>query len=139
MMRHAADKTRAYAKIANDTHLEADAHEIWHRAERKLGEMMREQPKAKPPGRPPKAPKKEIGSRQDPTSEKPITLHEAGIDKHLAHAARKAAAMPEEKFETTVAAERHCAGGFASRCAQLRRGAFGRALRGQQPVAIVPA
>jgi hypothetical protein len=70
-----------FAVRHNDTKLETDAHEIRFRAERKLGEMMREQPKA-PAGRPPK----KIGVSETPISAKPITLLQAGIDKNLAKA-----------------------------------------------------
>jgi hypothetical protein len=58
----------------------------------KLGQLMAAQKAAglmAPAGRP-----KEIGSMMDPIIEpveKPITLAEAGIDKHLAHRAREAA------------------------------------------------
>ncbi|MGO9720866.1 MAG: hypothetical protein ACLPOA_09820 [Methylocella sp.] len=53
-----------------------------------------------PSGRPPK----EIGSIPDPISDdKPITLADAGIDKHLADKARKFADRTEDEFETFLA------------------------------------
>jgi hypothetical protein len=48
-------------------------------AERRLGEMMAEQPKAKPPG------SNQYVDRVIPQPEAPMTLAQAGIDKNLAH------------------------------------------------------
>ncbi len=106
-IRDAAERLRAYAKIAEDTRLEADAHEIRRRAERKLGEMMKVQSETVGLSKGAREPGTNRGTTrvtEKPAS--PVTLRDAGIDKNLAHAARKAAAMPEEKFEATVASER---------------------------------
>ena len=95
----------AYAKKAGNKTLEADAWEIRRRATRTLGEIMKEKKDAHemaPPG-----PTPEIGSNSDPISEPPLSLAEAGIDKHLADASRKAIAMPEEKFELQIAKKRN--------------------------------
>lgn len=92
-----ADKAAAmqlYAKQAKDGDLIAHATEIRKRAERRLGELMAEVPKAKPPN-----PKRRVAKRPDD----PPTLADQGVDKHLADRARKAAAMPEDKFEAQVA------------------------------------
>ena len=61
------------------------------RAERRLGELMDEQPRAKPP--------KFEGPRRVIKKPEAPTLADAGIDKNLAHRARRLAAMPEEEFE----------------------------------------
>jgi hypothetical protein len=95
----------AYARAAKNTDLEADAAEIKMRAERRLGEMMQAQKETvgfHKGGRP-----QETGSARDPVSEKPGTLGEAGIDKHLADRARKEAAKPKEQFEENVAKKKH--------------------------------
>jgi len=87
----------AYARLAKDGKLIAEATAIKKRAERRLGELMeadRKSGKLKHGG-----PRK--GSR---VVEKPLlhTLADQGIDKNLADRARKAA-MPEAKFEEQVA------------------------------------
>ena len=74
------------AEIAKDRQMELDALEIRARAERRLGEIIREQKETvglAKAGRPPK-----IGLPKNPISDTP-TLSEAGIDKNLAHVARK--------------------------------------------------
>jgi hypothetical protein len=97
---------KAAAKVANDKSLEADAVEIRMRAERRLGELMKDQKKtvgANKGGRPSK---KKTGSAENPVSEKPGTLAEAGIGKRLANEARTEAKKTEEEFERDVAAEK---------------------------------
>jgi hypothetical protein len=69
-------RDRDRARQAKNRQLEADAFEIRLRSEKRVGEMMAEQPKA-PAGRKPK-----IGF-----SENPISLDDAGIDKNLANRA----------------------------------------------------
>lgn len=88
---------RYYAIIAKDTDLSRYATEYRLRAERQLGELIAEQPKAK-------------GAREPDTNRgrrglrsKPASLAEQGIDKNLAHRSRKAAAMPEAKYEAKIA------------------------------------
>ena len=87
---------KAYARQAKDKTLECDAAEARLRSERRLGELIKEMPKAKPPGK-----AKEIGAIGAPISDVP-TLEEQGIDKHLAKAARTAAGVPEEEFEAIL-------------------------------------
>jgi hypothetical protein len=73
------------------------ATEIRLYAERRLGEMMAEQPKAKGA--------REVGYKEEDTtrvSGKPATLSDVGIDKNLANRARTAAAMSQEQFEAKV-------------------------------------
>jgi N6-adenosine-specific RNA methylase IME4 len=98
-IRDRAEAMRAYARMANDVQLELDAGEYRVRAERRLGELMAAQSRAgllSEGGRP-----KKTGSESDPVC-KPITLAEAGIDKHLADRARKLAALPDELFEAAL-------------------------------------
>lgn len=92
-----SDAMRAYARQAKNKELEIDAAEIRIRAERRLGEMIREQKETvglNHGGRPLKT-----GSKKDPVSP---SLADAGIDKHLADRARKIAAVPEKQFEGMV-------------------------------------
>jgi N6-adenosine-specific RNA methylase IME4 len=80
-----------YARQANNKDLEANAFEIRKRAERRLGEVMAEMPRAG------------VGGREG-CSENPLpTLPEMGIGKNLAHRARTTAAMPSPDFEKLVA------------------------------------
>jgi DNA N-6-adenine-methyltransferase (Dam) len=98
-----------YARIAGDTELSRQATEIRLRAEKRLGKMMAEQKATvgmAPAGRP------KIGLDPNPISIP--TLADAGIDKNLAHRARKAAAMPEEKYEARIARQVELAEAAAS-------------------------
>ena len=97
-----ASAMKAYARQANDRQMEIDASEIRIRAERRLGEMIREQGES---GQLAKAGRHKIGSEHDPISKTP-TLAAVGIDKHLADRARKMAAIPEDDFEATLAKHR---------------------------------
>jgi hypothetical protein len=63
------------------------------RAERRLGELMADMPKAE--GGQPYQP---TGFSKNPVERAP-TLESQGIDKNLAHQARRAAALPEAEFE----------------------------------------
>jgi hypothetical protein len=67
--------------------LAGDAVEIKKRAERRIGEIMAEMPKAKPPG----------GSKARPRKDRvtvgPDPLEKQGVDKHLADRARKAGSL----------------------------------------------
>lgn len=95
-----AEAQRAYAIMAKNRNLEADAFEIRKRAERRLGEMMRAQREtvglAKPGGD--MRPEHRVAKKPDAIP----TLVEAGIDKNLAHRARGAAAVTAEKFEQII-------------------------------------
>jgi len=102
-IRDKSEAMRIYARQAKNKQLEIDASEIRFRAERRIGELMETQRQTvglAPAGRP-----KENGSGSDPIS-KPITLAEAGIDKHLADRARKYAAISPDEFETILAERR---------------------------------
>jgi phage N-6-adenine-methyltransferase len=87
-IRDQAMAMRLYAKQAKNRQLEADAFEIRLRAEARVGDMMEAQNMR--PGNP------------QWVSEKPIVLAEAGIDKNLAHRARKLNALPKDEFERVI-------------------------------------
>jgi hypothetical protein len=91
----------AAARKATDREVEAEAEVLKLEAERRLGQLMQAQ-------------KEEVGFnigtrgsriRGARVNEKP-TLAEAGIDKNTAHRARRAAAMPEAKFNEAAEAKR---------------------------------
>jgi hypothetical protein len=105
-IRDQAIRMQLYAKQAKDKTLEADAFDIRMRAERGLGEMMAEQPKAA--GSRGKIQEHLAGgvSNTPPAPDAPATLDEAGISKNLAKAARKLGRMAEPEFEQAVAAKR---------------------------------
>jgi N6-adenosine-specific RNA methylase IME4 len=96
---------QAYARQSKDTELIDRATDIRLRAERRLGEMLREQKETiglatggEHGGR-----KRKDGSREEPSNPRP-TLAEAGIDKKLSSRAQKLAALPPDDFEARVAA-----------------------------------
>jgi hypothetical protein len=81
------------------------ATEIRMRAVRKIGQIMEAQREAGLMAKGTRGNIQEVlgntgGSDQDPPVESPITLSEAGIDKHLADKARKFAARTDDEFET---------------------------------------
>jgi N6-adenosine-specific RNA methylase IME4 len=91
----------AYAKQAKDGELIGLATEIRKRAERRLGELMAE---LSANGLMAKgACKKGTDRGSTRVVGGPASLSSHGIDKHLADRARKAAAMPEARFEAEVA------------------------------------
>ena len=95
----------AYAKQAKDGGLIAHATAIRKRAERRLGELMEDDRKAGKLAKGARGGGRKNGPRgslNDPRDKAP-TLADQGVDKHLADRARKAAAMPEAKFEEQVA------------------------------------
>lgn len=92
-----------YAIQAKDTELSRHATEIRLRAERRLGELMAEQPKASGTRGQLKGRDSSGGTKTDPPEKSAPTLVDQGIDKHLADRARKAAAMPEAKYEAKIA------------------------------------
>lgn len=85
-----------YAFQAKDAQLAADAVEIRKLAERRIGQLMAEGPKAKPPGGSKARPRKDRGRNG------PDPLEAQGIDKHLAKRARKAAAKTEREFDEEI-------------------------------------
>src|SRR5262245_50121830 len=101
-IRAEAEALRAYARIANNKQMEADAVELRMRAVRRLGKLMAQQKEgvgANKGGRP----TKKTGLQNNPVSSAaPPTLTEAGIDKNLANQARKLSSIPEEEFEAGI-------------------------------------
>jgi N6-adenosine-specific RNA methylase IME4 len=88
----------AYARMANDTQLEADASELRLRAERRLGAMIAEQKRTvglNRGGRPSKT-----GTDNEPVS---VKLADVGIDKKLSARSQKVAGIGEQAFEAVVA------------------------------------
>jgi phage N-6-adenine-methyltransferase len=100
-VRDKAMAIQTYAKQAKNRQLEVDAIEIRVRAERRLGEMLAQAPKAKNrpgPGR------GKAGSPAAPAlPSAPPTLAELGIGKKLSARSQKAAAMPEPVFQGKLA------------------------------------
>ena len=99
-VRDKASAMRAYAQQAKNRQMEVDAAEIRMRAERRLGEMIRQQKETVGL----RGPQHSIGggskgSSREPLPDAPPTLADAGIDKKLSSRAQKMAAVPEEKFE----------------------------------------
>ena len=103
-VRDKADALRIYARQAKNRQLEVDAAEVRLRAERRLGEMLRDQKEAvglnsgtAGKGRPRKG-----GAEAEPPKDERPTLADAGIDKKLSARAQKLAAVPETKFDQMV-------------------------------------
>jgi hypothetical protein len=94
----------AYARQAKDTGLMQMAAEIKVRAERRLGEMLREQ-------------KETVGLAQGRRSDLVVnndevrtpTLSEIGISRDLSSRSQQLAAMPEHHFETAIASAKETA------------------------------
>jgi phage N-6-adenine-methyltransferase len=101
---------QAAARVSKNTTLEADAFEIRTRAERKLGELLRDAQRDGmfKPGRDdrPRLRVIEKPVNPEPPKQKPITLPEIGIDKNLAHRARRLVEMPRKDFEDHVKEQR---------------------------------
>jgi N6-adenosine-specific RNA methylase IME4 len=108
----AAQKAEAYARIAKDRKLQADAAEIVARAERKLGIMLRaakDEGLISKGGRPANSnlTEPETGADAEPVFDKtPFTLAEIGVDKKLSSRAQKAAELDDEGFEVIVSQAR---------------------------------
>jgi len=86
---------RAYAKQSKDTVMANWAAEIRIRAERRMGEMLREQEMNKGGG------DTSTGSMVRPVQAIP-TLAEVGITKSMSSRAQKIASVPEDEFESVV-------------------------------------
>jgi len=105
-IRDKAVAIQAYAKQAKNRQLETDASEIRERAERRLGQMLKNTPPQvgargrKGPGRGKRSAKTEPRFAESPT------LADMGIDKKLSSRSQKLASLPESDFEKKVAAWR---------------------------------
>lgn len=124
-IRDTAEALRAAARIAKNKQAEIDMAEVRFRAERRIGEMMKAQRESglMADGGAHGGSRDDPGSHVDPGS-KPVTLSDAGIDKHLADRARKFAAIPEEEFEAEIGEWRERVGREIERVATnlLKRG-----------------
>jgi hypothetical protein len=92
-----AEAMKIYAYQSRDGDLAEHTADIRERAVRRLGELMKEAPKAKNkpgPGRGKKGEK--AGFSENPA------FSDQGIDKNLAHRARRAAKLSDEEFEAHV-------------------------------------
>lgn len=118
-----ARKAEAYARVAKDRKLVADAQEIVARAERKLGILLRrvkESGMLSQGGRPAetsnlysgsgpgqKHAEPETGADTEPVFDNtPFTLADIGVDKKLSSRAQKAAALDDAAFEAGVTERR---------------------------------
>ena len=97
---HQAETLESYAFKAKDPELISFAAEMRKRAEREVGRLITELPKARPPGGSKKHPRRD---RDSGNPDRPKTLAEQGVDKNLAERGRKAWRMPEDQFERLVA------------------------------------
>jgi ParB family chromosome partitioning protein len=103
---------RAYAIQAKDRQLEIDASEIRIRAERRLGEMIREQKETVGLNRGTAGAGDATvgrgtgGASWEPPVDAPPTLADAGISKKLSSRSQAIAGIPEEDFEATLVEHR---------------------------------
>lgn len=100
-IRNRAVALKVYARQAKNIQLERDAIAVRLRAERRIGELMNAQRQTVGLNQGANG-SKVTGSARVPVKDERPTLADAGIDKHLAHRARRAAALPPDEFERTV-------------------------------------
>jgi hypothetical protein len=100
MIRDKARAIQAAAMIAKDKQLEIDASEIRIRAERRLGEMIRQQKETEGLNKG-EAGRFTGGTNEEPPAVKP-TLASVGISKKLSSRSQAIAAIPEEEFEEVI-------------------------------------
>jgi N6-adenosine-specific RNA methylase IME4 len=102
-----AEALRAYARMANDVQLEADAAELRLRAERRLGIMLSAEKDAGRliSGRPKTLKtKSDNGTPSEPLSR--LTLDDIGVDKRLSARSQKVGGIAERAFEAMVVRKR---------------------------------
>lgn len=97
-IRDKSEAMRAYARMANDTQLEADATELRLRAERRLGIMLSEQKRTVGLNTGARG----IGTSAVPTENRTPTLAEVGIDKKLSARSQKIGGIGEQAFEAMI-------------------------------------
>lgn len=95
--RDKAQALQAYAKQAKNKQLEVDAAEIRIRAERRLGQMLRDSAEA--------GERQTRGGDAEAKSSLP-TLGDMGVSKDLSSRAQAIASIPDEEFEATLAEHR---------------------------------
>jgi hypothetical protein len=100
-IRDQAEAFRAYARQAKNRTLEIRAIEIRIKAERRIGEMIVAQKTTVGLNRGAKG-SKVSGSVRVPVKDDRPTLAEVGIDKHLAHRARRLASIGAEDFQQMI-------------------------------------
>ncbi|MCW5720840.1 MAG: hypothetical protein KIS86_06835, partial [Devosia sp.] len=112
-IRSDAERAKAYARIAKDRHLQANAIELGARAERKLGILLRRVKEGgllSQGGRPAErsnVPEPETGDDGEPVFDHtPFTLADIGVSKKLSSRAQQLAALDEDAFETVVSDKR---------------------------------
>ena len=112
-IRSDAERAKAYARIAKDRKLAADAQEIIARAERKLGILLRRvkvSGQLSQGGRPSERSnlsEPETSSDGEPVFDQtPFTLAELGISKKLSMRAQQLAELDEGTFENSITATR---------------------------------
>lgn len=105
-IRDRAAAVEAYARMAKDDSMIRMASEIKVRAERRAGELLKEQPKAKA-GRP------KIGPQEVPIIVNP-TLADLDISKNESSRWQRLAEIPEEQFEHIVEVAKDTAGAVSS-------------------------
>ena len=92
-----AEAMRAYAKqVGESLEVQNNICEIKLRAERKMGEMLKEMPKDNKGG------DRKSSRLHNVTVNKPPTLKDIGIEKHESSRYQKIAELPEEKFEEII-------------------------------------
>jgi hypothetical protein len=100
-LRDEAMAMQVYARQAENKQLEADAAAIRMRAERRLGQLMKQQRATVGLNKGGRPVKPKTGFSKNPVSEKP-TLASQNVSKNLAHKARTLSAMPEPEFNEAV-------------------------------------
>jgi hypothetical protein len=101
---------KAYARQAQDKQLVIDASEIQIRAERRLGEMIRQQKETVGLNRGTagtmRGKDESGGAVVEPPEDTRPTLADVGISKRLSSRSQAIAAIPSEEFEDTLAEHR---------------------------------
>lgn len=97
---------RAYARQVNDRQMELDAAEIRIRAERRLGEMLKEQKETVGLNTGGWHGNQHTGPVEDNDTPSTPPLHEVGISRDLSSRSQAIAAIPEQDFESTLTEHR---------------------------------
>lgn len=139
-----ARRAQAYAKIARDRRLVADAQELIARAERKLGIMLRrvkEQGLLSSGGRPSNSnvDEPETGADAEPVFDSTsFTLAELGISKKLSSRAQALAELGDDDFEDNVAHAREKTLAADAAVVSPKRVRVGAAPKLPKPAALEP-